>query len=53
MFVWGKGRGENMLDGGAHFYETYRTSDDKFMAVGSIEPQFYNALREKLKLRLV
>ena len=51
MFVWGKGRGENILDGGAHFYETYRTSDNKYMAVGSIEPQFYKVLLEKLNLR--
>jgi len=50
MFVWGKGRGENMLDGGAHFYETYRTADDKYIAVGAIEPQFYKVLLEKLNL---
>ena len=48
LFVWGKGRGENLLDSGAHFYETYRTKDDKFLAVGALEPQFYNAL---LKVR--
>jgi len=30
---WGKPRGENMLDTGAHFYETYKTKDGKFMAV--------------------
>ena len=50
MFVWGKGRGENILDGGAHFYDTYRTSDDKYIAVAAIEPQFYKVLLEKLKL---
>ena len=43
-------RGENLLDGGAHFYDTYETSDGKWIAIGSIEPQFYALLREKLSL---
>jgi alpha-methylacyl-CoA racemase len=34
-----------MLDTGAHFYDTYETSDGKYMAVGAIEPQFYAELR--------
>ncbi|KAI1301304.1 Alpha-methylacyl-CoA racemase [Halotydeus destructor] len=34
-------RGKNLLDGGAPFYQVYRTKDDKFMAVGALEPQFY------------
>ncbi len=37
-------RGTNMLDGGAHFYNTYETSDGKWISVGSIEPQFYAEL---------
>lgn len=37
---WGE-RGTNHLDGGAHFYNVYGTSDGKWMAVGAIEPQFY------------
>ncbi|KAL9553704.1 hypothetical protein PS6_003788 [Mucor atramentarius] len=48
--VWEGERGSNMLDGGAHFYETYRTKDNRFMAVGAIEPQFYAVLLEKLNL---
>ena len=40
-------RGSNMLDGGAHFYNTYETSDGKYVCVGSIEPQFYRLLVEK------
>ncbi|KAF1796150.1 CoA-transferase family III domain-containing protein [Mucor lusitanicus] len=48
--VWEGERGSNMLDGGAHFYETYRTKDGQFMAVGAIEPQFYAVLLEKLQL---
>lgn len=38
--------GVNMLDGGAHFYDTYVCADGKFIAIGSIEPQFYALLRE-------
>ena len=37
-------RGTNLLDGGAHFYGTYETSDGKHICVGSIEPQFYALL---------
>jgi alpha-methylacyl-CoA racemase len=40
-------RGTNLLDGGAHFYDTYETSDGKYVCVGSIEPQFYALLVEK------
>ena len=42
--IWGNERGQNALDGGAHFYDTYKTADGKYMAVGAIEPQFYDAL---------
>jgi alpha-methylacyl-CoA racemase len=38
---WNNDRGENLLDGGAHFYGTYQCSDGKYIAVGAIEPQFY------------
>lgn len=43
-------RGTNMLDGGAHFYDTYETSDGKAICIGSIEPQFYALLVEKAEL---
>lgn len=43
---WNNQRGENMLDGGAHFYDTYACADGKYVAVGAIEPQFYALLRE-------
>ena len=39
--------GANLLDGGAPFYDTYECADGKFVAIGSIEPQFYALLREK------
>lgn len=35
-------RGANMLDGGAPFYQVYRTKDGKYMSVGSLEQQFYS-----------
>jgi alpha-methylacyl-CoA racemase len=48
--LFGKPRGENMLDSGTHWYETYKTKDEKFMAVGALEPQFYAVLLEKLEV---
>lgn len=42
--IWQDQRGVNALDTGAHFYDSYETSDGKFIALGSIEPQFYSAL---------
>jgi len=42
--IFGNPRGENLLDTGAHNYDTFRTKDGKFMAVGSLEPQFYARL---------
>ncbi|HKY13602.1 MAG TPA: CaiB/BaiF CoA-transferase family protein [Microthrixaceae bacterium] len=45
MGIWdAEHRGTNMLDTGAHFYDTYGTSDGKWISVGSIEPQFYAEL---------
>ena len=48
--MWKEARGTNLLDGGAHFYDTYETSDGKWISIGSIEPQFYALLREKAGL---
>jgi alpha-methylacyl-CoA racemase len=48
--LWPGGRGRNLLDGGAPFYETYRCADGKYVAVGAIEPQFYAALMTGLGL---
>ncbi len=48
--VWTDERGDNMLDGGAHFYDSYETSDGKYISIGSIEPQFYALLLEKAGL---
>ena len=37
-------RAANLLDGGVPFYDIYETSDGKHMSVGSLEPQFFDAL---------
>lgn len=47
---WEDERGVNLLDSGAHFYDTYETSDGKWIALGAIEPQFYAQLLEKTGL---
>jgi len=43
-------RGENMLDTGAHFYDVYECADGEYISIGSIEPQFYAEMIEKLGL---
>jgi alpha-methylacyl-CoA racemase len=48
---WSEERGTNLLDTGAHFYEVYETRDGKYVSVGSIEPQFYAELIEKLGIQ--
>jgi len=48
--TWTAERGENIVDGGAHFYGTYETQDGKYIAVGAIEPHFYAALIQVLGL---
>lgn len=44
---WTEQRRANLLDGGAHFYDTYQCADGKWISIGSIEPQFYALLLEK------
>ena len=47
--IWGPA-GTNVLDTGAPFYDTYETSDGKFISLGSLEPQFYAELVTRLGL---
>jgi alpha-methylacyl-CoA racemase len=47
---WTEKRGENVLDSGAPWYDTYVTSDGKYVAVGAIEPKFYAELLRRLDL---
>lgn len=48
--LWTDERDANLLDGGAHFYDTYETADGRWVAIGSIEPQFYALLLDKAGL---
>ncbi|MFZ4069422.1 MAG: CaiB/BaiF CoA transferase family protein [Caulobacterales bacterium] len=50
MGMWSDNRDNNLLDGGAHFYDCYETKDGKYVSIGSIEPQFYALLLEKAGL---
>ena len=46
--LWNDRRGENLLDSGAPWYDTYETRDGKFLAIGAIEPRFYAELLARL-----
>jgi alpha-methylacyl-CoA racemase len=48
--LWQDEREANILDGGAYYYDTYETSDGKYVSIGSIEPQFHALLLETLGL---
>ena len=43
-------KGSNLFDGGSPFYQVYETKDNKYVSVGSLEPQFYQLLVQKLDL---
>ena len=45
---WTDKRQDNLLDGGAHFYGAFECSDGKWIAIGSIESQFYRLLLDTL-----
>ena len=47
---WADQRRENLLDGGAPFYDTYVCSDGLWISIGSLEPQFFAILVEKTGL---
>jgi alpha-methylacyl-CoA racemase len=47
---WVEERGSNTLDSGTPYYETYETADGKYVSLGSLEPQFYAELMERLGL---
>lgn len=48
--MWNDEIGTNLLDGGAPFYDSYLCSDGEYVSIGSIEPQFYAELLEKMGL---
>lgn len=41
-------RGRNLLDGGAPYYAVYETADARHVAVGAIEPAFFELLCERI-----
>lgn len=48
--AWSPQRGVNLLDSAAHFYDTYKTLDQKYVSLGAIEPHFYQIMRDKMGL---
>jgi alpha-methylacyl-CoA racemase len=48
--AWTDRRGDNLLDTGAPFYDVYPTSDGEYVAVGALEPAFYESLLRGLEL---
>lgn len=48
--LWGGGRGHNLLDTGAPFYDVYATADERWVSVGALEPQFFAELLARLGL---
>ncbi|MFC6089050.1 CaiB/BaiF CoA transferase family protein [Saccharothrix lopnurensis] len=48
--AWPGGRGENLLDGGAPFYDVYEAADGKYVSVGALEEKFYVELLAVLGL---
>lgn len=46
--MWDQPRGLNTLDGGAPFYDTYECADGKYVAVGCVEPQFFQQMLDVL-----
>jgi alpha-methylacyl-CoA racemase len=48
--MWSSARGTNMTDGGGPFYDTYACSDGRYIAIGAVEPQFYDRVLRGLGL---
>jgi alpha-methylacyl-CoA racemase len=48
--LWTTERQQNLLDGGAPYYDTYTCKDGRFLAVGALEPQFFAQLCEGLEV---
>jgi alpha-methylacyl-CoA racemase len=47
---WQDRRGENLLDSGSPFYDTYETADGRHVAVACLEPQFFAEFARLLPL---
>lgn len=47
---WDGGRGANLMDGGAPFYDTYETADGRHVSLAALEPKFFALLAAALAL---
>jgi alpha-methylacyl-CoA racemase len=47
---WTAKRGDNLLDGGAPFYDTYETADGRYVSIGALEPKFFAEMAERIGL---
>ncbi|MEQ8695696.1 MAG: CaiB/BaiF CoA-transferase family protein, partial [Bauldia litoralis] len=47
---WRDARGTNLLDGAAHFYDTYETADGKYVSIAPIEGRFYTDFLKRIGL---
>jgi alpha-methylacyl-CoA racemase len=47
---WDTARGENLLDGGAPFYDVYETADARHISLAALEPKFFATLAQALNL---
>jgi alpha-methylacyl-CoA racemase len=43
-------RGDNLLDGGAPFYDTYETADGRYVSIGALEPKFFAEMAQRIGL---
>lgn len=49
--MWNQPRGQNLLDGGAPFYDCYECADGKFVSIAPLEGEFFSLLIDKLGLK--
>ncbi|MFE4683993.1 CaiB/BaiF CoA transferase family protein [Streptomyces sp. NPDC056721] len=52
MGTWNDERGTNYVDSGAPFYNVYETKDQRYIAIGAIEPKFQQALFDAIGVNL-
>lgn len=48
--IWRETRGDNLLDSGTPFYDTYETADGRHIAVACLEPHFFAEFARLLPL---
>jgi alpha-methylacyl-CoA racemase len=48
--TWNEHRGENLLDSGTPFYDTYKTADGRYIVVACLEPRFFAEFARLLPL---